>query len=102
MGRTYMQKLTEEATRKISNLIDSKVETLDELFTALPEIGEKLGWKASTETGFYRSCVSPAGQGFAQEMQSTSEYHTHQLTDTYLQDGMSGVSEKVIKLLSNL
>jgi len=96
-----MQKeyLSVKAVEAISDVLgwtfvpETKI-NLQQLFDLLPEIGEKVGWMLCKHNGTYLD-------KYPARMHEWERY-THQLTDTYLQDGMSGVSEKVIELLSNL
>jgi len=63
---------------------------LQELFLALPEIGEKLGWDEREEL---RDPMFNEIRNY--------KYYSLILTDTYLESGMEGVSKQVIELLSS-
>ncbi len=60
--------------KELDGKIVAPAPNLQELFTILPEIGEKLGW-------------------------DTLDPHT--LLDIFLEKGMSGVSEEIIRLVEN-
>ena len=63
-----------------------------ELLSALPEIGEKLGWKNIAE-------ADATSMVYKTDSMPEWLYNAHRLTDTYLQSGMEGVSEELTKLL---
>lgn len=89
---------------------------LQELLTASPAIGEKLGWKemctdcatsftqSIIDCGVYKGAVVyNCGCGADVDPYKEEGYvvQTHRLTDIYLQDGMEGVSDEIIRLIGN-
>ena len=79
---------------------------LQELFLALEEIGEKLGMrKAGNHCVSGDGCVENEGamhEGICAWKYYETEWKetAHRLTDIFLENGMEGVSEEIINLIS--
>ena len=67
---------------------------LQELFLALEEIGEKLGWKT------YKARIGSGEIWDFQNAEKAWKQHVPRLTDSFLKGGMEGVSEEIINLIS--
>lgn len=90
--------------------------SLQELFTILPQIGEKLGWKKYVwlSYGNYRygshdnseftddgEFIPPTNTDTPHAVRYiTSEYYSHQLLDQYLSGGMTAVDKEMQQLIA--